>query len=176
MTNRSLSNISHHQAKAFLDNGSSLRNYSISGVLEIDAGQDWNKEVVIENCIVENLRCLMVYFQKKVTIKDCYLKNASFNFSYFIGGLVIERCIFNNYLDFEAGGHNDSGSIILRGNQFKGFVNFCDCWFTNEVYVERNVFEKGTNISSKDQLISCDMPMQVVLNSGDLSIESECRD
>jgi hypothetical protein len=169
------SNILSHQANAFLYNGSPLINFSINGVLEIDAGSEWKNEVFIENCIVDNLKCLMVYFQKKVTIKNSYLRDASFNFSFFLGGLIIENCIFDNYLDFEAGGHNDSGSIIIRDNQFKGFVNFFDCWFTGEVYVKNNVFEKGTNISSNDQLVSFDIPIQLALNTGDLLIESECR-
>jgi hypothetical protein len=168
-------NIFNHQAKAFLDNGKPLINLSISGVLEIDAGSEWKNEVLIENCVVDNLKCLMLHFQKKVTIKNCYVRDASFKFSYFLGGLIIERCTFDNYLDFEAGGHNDSGSIIIRDNRFKGFVNFFDCCFTGEVYVENNVFEKGTNICSKDQLVSFDTPIQLALNIGDLLIESECR-
>jgi hypothetical protein len=82
-------NVLPHQAKVLLDKGSPLNNFSISGVLEIDAGSEWKNEVFIENCIVDNLKCLMIYFQKKVTIKDCYLRDASFNFSYFLGGLLL---------------------------------------------------------------------------------------
>ena len=164
-----------HEAKVFLDNGSPLSNFSISGVLEIDAGSEWGSEVFIDNCVIDNLKCLMIYFQKKVTIKNSYLRNASFNFSYFLGGLVIENCIFDKYLDFEAGGHNDSGSIVIRNNQFKGFVNFFDCWFTGEVYIKGNVFDKGTNICSNNQLVSSDIPMRLALNAGELTIESECK-
>lgn len=168
-------NISPYKAKAFLDNGSPLNNFSISGVLEVDAGSEFKNEVCIEDCIIDNLKCLMIYFQKKVTIKNSYLRDASFNFSYFLGGLTIENCTFDNYLNFESGGHNDLGFIVIKNNQFKGFVNFFDCWFTGEVYIEGNVFDKGTNICSNDQLIASDIPMQLALNTGDLFIESECR-
>jgi len=42
--------------------------------------------------------------------------------------------------------------------------------------VEENIFEKGTNISSKEQLVSFDIPAKIINNIGDLSIESECRE
>lgn len=80
------------------------------------------------------------------------------------------------YLDFNAGGHNSKGNfIIINGNNFRGFVNFFDCWFNGEIEVSNNVFEKGTNILSKTLWVSFDVPIAVHNNVGDLSIESECR-
>ncbi|RYE55690.1 MAG: hypothetical protein EOP48_09660 [Sphingobacteriales bacterium] len=168
-------NILPHQAKALLDAGSLLANSNIGGVLELDAGSECTNEVFIEDCSVENLKCLMVYFQRKVTIRNCNFKSASFNFCYFFGGLTIENCTFDEYLDFESGGHNDSGPIMIRGNQFKGFVNFCDCWFTGKVFIENNNFEKGTNICSNEQLVSFDIPLSLGVNTGDLAVQGECR-
>ena len=169
-------NISFHQAKALLDTGRPLTKSSINGILELDGGSECNNEVLIEDCFVENLKCLMVYFQRKVTIRNCNFKSASFNFCYFLGGLTIENCIFNEYLDFESGGHNDSGPIIIRENHFKGFVNFCDCWFTGQVFIENNTFEKGTNICSTKQFVSFDIPLCLGVNTGELTIESESRE
>ncbi|MGY3055759.1 hypothetical protein ACVWYG_003985 [Pedobacter sp. UYEF25] len=120
---------------------------------------------------------MMVYFEKKVTLRNCHFKNAVFNFSYFQKGLIIEDCIFDKYLDFEAGGHNEIGfPIIIKNNEFRNFVNFCDCWFTGEVIIVDNKFLKGTNIQSKDQYLTFDVLPIVENNVGLLNIESECRE
>ena len=164
------------EARKILESAIPLINSVVEGVLELDAGEQWSKPVIIENCTIESLTCIMVQFQKHVKIKNCHLKNASFNFSYFVGGLTIENCEFDEYLDFEAGGHNSVGNnIIIRNSQFNGFVNFFDCWFTGEIAICNNTFRRGTNILSKNQLVSFDIPLYLDNNVGDISVESECR-
>ncbi len=170
-------NITNQKAKSILDTGTPLRSFTVNGKTEINAGSDWEKEVIIEDCTIENFNCLMVYFKKAVTIKNCHFKDAAFNFSYFHGGLTIENCSFDKYLDFEAGGHNNLGNlVVIRKNHFRGFVNFFDCWYTGEVIIEDNIFEKGTNVSSKDQLVSFDIPAKIINNTGEVALESECRE
>lgn len=177
MMHNQTSTITDQQAKNILDTGSPLKNFTVNGKIEINAGSEWEKEVIMEDCIIENFNCLMVYFKKAVTIKNCHFKDAAFNFSYFHGGLTIESCTFDKYLDFEAGGHNDLGNLVaITKNHFRGFVNFFDCWYNGEVIIEDNIFEKGTNISSRDQQVSFDIPAEIVNNIGDLKIESECRE
>jgi len=169
--------ITFKEAKKVLENGITLTNSAVTGVLEITAGSEWNKEITIENCIIENFSCIMVQFYKSIIIRNCHLKNASFNFSYFLGGLTIENCVFDEYLDFEAGGHNSLGNtILIKENRFRGFVNFFDCWFTGEISIYNNTFENGTNILSKEQLVSFDIPVLIENNVGDLGIESESRE
>lgn len=164
-------------ASTLLSKGQPLTDLVVSEDLSIDAGEIWNKEVTILNSSIENLTCLMVYFNKPVTFRNCYFKDASFNFSYFQKGLVIENCVFDKYLDFEAGGHNEIGTpIIINNNEFREFVNFCDCWFTGEVEITNNKFIKGTNIASKNQYVSFDIPPVLKDNLGQLDIESECRE
>lgn len=164
-------------ASALLSNGQPLTDLVVSESLSIDAGKIWNKEVTILNSSIENLTCLMVYFNKPVTFRNCYFKEASFNFSYFQKGLVIENCVFDKYLDFEAGGHNKIDTpIIINNNEFREFVNFCDCWFTGEVEITNNKFVKGTNIASENQYVSFDIPPVLKHNLGQLDIESECRE
>ena len=176
MIDNSTNKIDHQQAKNILETGSPLRDFTVNGTIYIDAGSEWKKEVLIDHCVIENFKCLMVYFKKNVIIKNSHFKDAAFNFSYFQGGLTIENCTFEKYLDFEAGGHNDLNNLVtIRKNHFISFVNFFDCWYNGEIIVEDNIFEKGTNISSKDQLISFDIPAKVMNNIGDVSIESECR-
>lgn len=163
-------------ASSLLLNGNPLTDLIVLENLGIDGGGIWDKEVTILNCDIENLTCMMVYFDKPVTFRNCHFTNAVFNFSYFQKGLLIEDCVFDNYLDFEAGGHNEIGApIIIKNNEFKEFVNFCDCWFTGEVEITNNQFVKGTNIASKDQYLTFDIPPVFQENIGTLNIESECR-
>lgn len=166
--------ITAEEAKKVLDTSNALRNFTVTGVLEIWDGGEWNKDIIIEGCIIENFSCIMVQFHRRVIIRNSHIKNASFMFSYFIGGLIIENCVFDKYLDFQAGGHNSVGNmIIFKENIFKGFVNFFDCWFTGEVSIHNNTFEIGTNVLSKKQLISYDAPTTIDNNIGDMGVENE---
>lgn len=176
MINNPVNCISAYEAKKSIDNGIPLRDLFITGILNIEGGSDWDKEIIIENCIIENIVCISIEFNKQVTIKNTYVKAASFDFCYFIGGLVIDNCVFDKYLDFNAGGHNLKGNfIIINCNHFHGFVNFFDCWFNGEISVSNNVFKNGTNILSTTLWVTFDVPIVVHKNVGDLSIESECR-
>jgi len=169
--------ITSKEALKILDSTLPLMNSTVEGVIELPAGEDWSKPFTIENCTIQKLNCIMVQFHNRVTIKNSYLRHASFNFSYFLGGLTIEGCVFDEYLDFEAGGHNSVGNkIIISDNQFNGFVNFFDCWFTGEISFYNNTFGSGTNILSKEQLISFDIPVLIENNVGNLGIESEGRE
>ena len=144
--------------------------------LVIDGGTIWNNEIQITDCTIDNINCLCVMFEKPVILKNSLLKNVSFNFSYFKKGLTIENCIFYNYVDFEAGGHNELGNLItIINNEFREFVNFNDCWFTGEVNVSNNIFLKGSNIASKDQYLTFDLSPIIENNIGFTNIESDCR-
>lgn len=176
MTNNPINSISAKEAKKNIDSGIPLRDVFITGILNIGGGSEWDKEIIIENCIIENLFCIGTQFNKHVAMKNTYVKAASFDFCYFIGGLIIDNCVFDEYLDFNAGGHNSKGNFItINGNRFRGFVNFFDCWFNGEISVNNNIFESGTNILSKTLWVSFDVPITAHNNVGDLGIESECR-
>lgn len=166
---------SANEAKKNLISGAPLRDLSITGLLIIEPDEPWEKVVIIENCIIENFNCIMVVFKKQVTIRNSHVKAASFHFCYFTGGLIIENCVFDEYLDFNAGGHNLKGNLVtFNNNHFFGFVNFFDCWYNGEIVVKNNVFEKGTNILSKNLCVSFDIPIIIHDNLGELDIESEC--
>lgn len=51
--------ISNHQAKGFLNNGIPLIIFNVSGVLQIEGGRKWENELLLKNCIIDNLVCLM---------------------------------------------------------------------------------------------------------------------
>ncbi|RYE12948.1 MAG: hypothetical protein EOP45_22025 [Sphingobacteriaceae bacterium] len=126
--------ISAKKAIDLLNEGRALTNLYISGELKIEADENWEKEMVFENCIIEYFSAIGQQFIKPVKIANCYFKNCSFTFVYFLSGLTIDSCTFESYLDFQAGGHNKTGNIIaITNNDFKKFVNFFGCCYENEV-------------------------------------------
>lgn len=166
--------LSSEDAIALLKAGTSIKNFHIVGETKIETLENWDKEVFIENCFIEYLSASVTHFINPVTITNCHFKKCQFIFTYFIGGLVIKNCVFDERLDFQAGGHNKVGNqILIANNLFKGFVNFFDCWYQGEVIIQNNTFVKGTNIQANNQLITFDKIPTIENNLGELKIEAE---
>lgn len=157
--------------------GLPLVDFFIIGKISIEGITPWNKEIIIQNCIVERFEGNCTTFEKLIKFINTHFKDCRFIFSFFLQGFTIEHCVFDKYLDFQAGGHNQIGNPInIKNNSFLGFVNFCDCWYKSEVYIENNNFHKGTNIQSNEQYITFDVPPVISGNIGQTDIESECLD
>ena len=132
MTTQPKHNISTERATDLLKEGQPLTNVYVDGELKIEASDNWDKEVVFDNCIIEYFSGSITQFDKPVRLINC-----QFVFTYFLGGLIIDNCTFDNYLDFQAGGHNKTGyPVIITNKDFKDFVNFFDCWYENEVTID----------------------------------------
>ena len=100
-------------------------------------------ELVLINCIIDNLVSPSIEFKNKVIFENSYFCKCSFNYTYFLGGLTIDNCVFESYLDFEAGGHNQNNNLFtIKNSHFKSFVNFFDCLFQSGVEIINNHFEK----------------------------------
>jgi len=170
--------ISAKEARNLIDLGKPISNVTVNGILSIEINScELKKEVTIENCVIESLKCINIMFHNQVIIRNSHLKDAAFNFSYFYGGLIIDNCRFDKYLDFEAGGHNNSGNLyLIKNSDFLGFVNFNDCWFTGDVAILNNNFLKGTNIGSKEQYITLDQELQIQNNLGQTAIDNHRRE
>ncbi|NQX81964.1 MAG: hypothetical protein HRT66_08225 [Flavobacteriaceae bacterium] len=169
-------NISIERATDLLKDGQPLSDAYVSGELKIETDESWDKEVVIENCVIEYFSGSATQFKKPVIFINCQFKKCQFVFTYFLGGLTIDNCIFDNYLDFQAGGHNKIGCPVnITNNNFKSFVNFFDCWYENEVTICGNKFEKGTNLFGKPHNISVTFDKEPIVkdNTGRLDIDSE---
>lgn len=170
-------NISTEKATDFLQDGRPLSNFYIVGELKIEIGKGtWDKEVVFENCIVEYFSGSVTEFEKPVRLVNCHFKKCQFTFAYFLGGLTIDSCIFDNYLDFQAGGHNKtSNPINITNNNFKDFVNFFDCWYENEVTFSNNKFHNGTNLLGKPHNIPVTFQVEPIIkdNIGKLDLNNE---
>ena len=159
-----------------LKDGQQLVSYNILGQLKLETTDTWDKEVVLKDCVVEYFSGSVTQFEKKVQFINCHFKKCQFVFTYFHGGLTIDNCRFDDYLDFQAGGHNKkSKPILITNNSFAGFVNFFDCWYENEVVVTNNNFVEGTNLlsSPSDIPVTFDIDPIIKNNQGTLDVDSE---
>ncbi len=169
-------NITAERAIDLLNDGLPLTDVYVDGELKIEINEVWDKEVVFENCIFEYFSGSVTQFGKHVRITNCHFKNCQFVFTYFFGGLIIDNCTFDNYLDFQAGGHNKTGHpVIIKNTNFKEFVNFFDCWYENEVIISNNKFQKGTNLLGQPNNIPVTFDKEVIIkdNTGQLDLDNE---
>lgn len=176
MTTQPNHNITAERATDLLREGQVLKDIYVGGELKIETSDAWSKEVVFENCIIEDFSGSATPFDKPVSLINCHFKKCQFAFTYFLGGLTIDSCIFDTYLDFQAGGHNKTGNpIIITNNVFKDFVNFFDCWYENEVSITKNKFHKGTNLLGKPHNIPVQFDIEAIIkdNIGQLDLDNE---
>jgi hypothetical protein len=96
---------------------------SIVKIIDFDMFEP-NLEIVIENCIIQNLLIHSCWFRK---------------------GFIFKNNHVLNYIDYQMGGHNEE-PIRLHGNIFHEFVNFFDCQFENTLEIQNNIFVKGSNL------------------------------
>lgn len=96
----------------------------IINTIDLIGAFDLNVYLVIENCIINNLK-----------IHSCW----------FVNGLLVKNCVIENDVDYQMGGHNKK-PIVMKGNVFTGFLNFFDCQFENRIELKNNIFNKGTNL------------------------------
>jgi hypothetical protein len=159
-----------------LKDGQPLTDCYIDGQIKIETSETWDKEVIIENCIVEYFSGSATQFEKHVRFINSHFKKCQFSFTYFSSGLTIDNCTFDNYLDFQAGGHNKNGKEIkITNNNFLDFVNFFDCWYQDKVTISDNKFNKGTNLLGKPNNIpvSYDIEPTIMDNVGQLDFDHE---
>jgi len=167
-------NISSDKANDLINAESPLVDSYVSGEIKIIGDSNWNKEITIENCIIEYFEGTDSQFQKPIRFINTHFNDCRFIFSYFLQGFTFENFVFDKYLDFQAGGHNQAGhQVLIKNNTFFDFVNFFDCWYNGEIVIRDNKFLKGTNIESQKQYISFDVVPQIFNNTGQTNIEAE---
>ncbi|TGD81414.1 hypothetical protein [Hymenobacter wooponensis] len=153
-----------------------VQGYHIVGQLSLLGYLYFDYPVEIENCWVDELVGSTMHYTHAVRLVNSHFTRCEFEFAYFTHGLSIEGCTFDSYLDFQAGGHNQPGCLVqLTDNIFKSFVNFFDCWYRSTVQIERNDFQKGTNLLGAPQgyLVQFDVPPLIQNNTGDLNRNDE---
>ena len=86
-----------------------------------------------------------VHFAEKVVIRNCKIILLDIYGVYFFEGIEISNCKVMSDVMWQSGGHNKK-KIIISNTIFKGFVDFEDCWFENDIIFQNVCFEKGTNL------------------------------
>ncbi|WP_324675566.1 hypothetical protein [Hymenobacter sp. GOD-10R] len=160
--------------------GEVLRDYRVIGKLDLLAGSSestyFGHPILLENCWIEELHGSTLSFERPLELLNSYVHKCDLAFAYFLQGLVIEDCVFADYLDFQAGGHNKMGyPVRLLRNTFEGFVNFFDCWYEASVHIEGNKFSGGTNLlgAPKHYQVTFDELPLIQNNIGDLHRNDE---
>jgi hypothetical protein len=169
---------SSEDAIKILLQGQELANFHITGVIDLyKVAKEINSELIIRNCFVENLVSPSIEFTYGLRLTESHFAKCSFNYAYFIGGLTIDNCVFDTYLDFEAGGHNQKNHAFkIIQSSFCGFVNFFDCWFQSGVEVVNNEFKKGTNLmGNRDEpfRVQYDVPPLIENNRGQIDLDGD---
>ncbi|TGE21868.1 hypothetical protein E5K00_16525 [Hymenobacter aquaticus] len=170
-----LPKISGYEARELLRVGKPLHGYYIVGLLLLEEN-DTGYPVTIDHCWIDELTAISISFECPVRLLNSHFVRCQFTFVYFLQGLVIESCLFEQSLDFQAGGHNKPGfPVRLLGNTFNGFVNFFDCWYEADVQVEANTFQAGTNLLGAPATIPVTIDGIVLIqhNTGDLARNDE---
>ena len=166
--------ITGDKATELIKNGIPLVDKEVEGKIDLVNIDNWDKDILIDNCIIDSFDGTVTQFEKPVVFRTSHFKDCKFLYSYFFDGIIIKDCTFDSYLDFQAGGHNKIGHpIIIENNTFLSFVSFWDCWYKGEVSICNNNFIKGTNIDSKKQMITFDIPPTISNNAGETNIEAE---
>ncbi|MDB5144384.1 MAG: hypothetical protein JWQ66_3097 [Mucilaginibacter sp.] len=167
-------NISSARAMDLINDGLPLVDVYVNGNILISGENNWNKEIIIQNCIIDCVDINCSTFKTPIRLINTHFKDCRFIFSFFLQGFTIENCVFDKYLDFQSGGHNQIGHpVIIRNNSFSDFVNFFDCWYMGDVYITNNIFHKGSNIQSINQYLTFDIPPIIAENVGQINIEAE---
>jgi len=139
--------ISSEQAFEMIAAGKTLKDMHVTGVFTCPNIDAFEYVFTAEDCIFEYVYAQNCHFVKPITLKDCIVFKCEFDCAYFLGGLSLDNCVFENYLDFQSGGHNKNGHpFSMIHNTFKGFVNFFDCWYESAVIIKNNDFQKGSNL------------------------------
>jgi hypothetical protein len=92
MTGQPRHNITPERATDLLKDGQPLNDCYVDGQVKIETSETWDKEVVIENCIIEYFSGSVTQFLKPVRFMNSHFKKCQFVFTYFPGGLTIDNC------------------------------------------------------------------------------------
>lgn len=120
------------------------------GRLSDDEAQKYEKTgLYIDGCVIDDISLLACVFEKPVEIRNCVIRNINIYNAWFKEGLTFDGNVVLGTIDYQTGGHNRK-PYVMTNNIFKEEVRFFDCIFEAEVRIIGNIFEKGTDILTKE--------------------------
>jgi len=100
----------------------------------------------LDNCLIDTIDLVGIFeLNVNLVIENCIINDLKIHSCWFTRGLLMKNNIVKNWVDYQMGGHN-AMSIVIEGNVFLDFFNFFDCQFENVIELKNNVFKKGTNL------------------------------
>jgi hypothetical protein len=168
--------INAHQAIGILNSNLPIEDSIIIEKLDLtNLSYKIEKNIVIKNSIIREIHSSSIKFSENVILDSSQIGKCSFSYAYFIKGLSINNCVFDGYLDFEAGGHNKK-LVSITNSKFNSFVDFFDTWFQGEVIIRDNHFMGGSNLLGnvgKPYETQFDVPPIIENNFGKMDFDGD---
>ncbi|MBL7976085.1 MAG: hypothetical protein JNJ85_14310 [Candidatus Kapabacteria bacterium] len=106
---------------------------------------DHDESITIRNVVIDKLEIYPTFINREVIIENCVVNNLVLMSRWFKGGLKFSNNIVLGDVYYEYGGHNEL-PFVITNNIFKGCVHILDCQFHDIVVFEGNIFLKGCNL------------------------------
>ncbi|WP_264529893.1 hypothetical protein [Flavobacterium sp. N502540] len=141
---------------------------------ELDSSEFNNVELLhILNSQIKNLNFDFFESKFEIIIENCIIDNLSIHSCWFEEGLTFKSNHVMNYVNYQMGGHNKK-NINITGNIFHDFVNFFDCHFENQLLIEKNIFLLGSNLlGNKNEGFANTFESEIIIkeNIGNLDLD-----
>ena len=98
-----------------------------------------NEEILIKNCIIENLNLGFSTFQAEVVIEGCIINEMVLISAWFEQGFTFVNNIVKKQVQYEMGGHNMQ-PVRIENNIFLSIFVFFDCIFMSSLIIKNNLF------------------------------------
>ena len=98
-----------------------------------------NEEILIKNCIIENLNLGFSTFQAEVVIEGCVINEMVLISAWFEQGFTFVNNIVKKQVQYEMGGHNMQ-PVRIENNIFLSIFVFFDCIFMSSLIIKNNLF------------------------------------
>ena len=93
-----------------------------------------NEEILIKNCIIENLNLGFSTFQAEVVIEGCIINEMVLISAWFEQGFTFVNNIVKKQVQYEMGGHNMQ-PVRIENNIFLSIFVFFDCIFMSSLII-----------------------------------------
>lgn len=107
------------------------------------------EEILIEDCIIDNIDAWALHFTQHVTIKNCIIHKLSLLETFFDKGLTFLNNIVMSEIQYNVSLDN-YGTFNISGNVFMEFCSFFDCEFNGPFRLCNNVFRNNSDMLFKE--------------------------
>ena len=100
----------------------------------------------LSSCVIKSIDLIACFeLETEIVVENCVIEELNIHSCWFVKGLTMRGCIVNGYIDYQMGGHNDD-PMVFDKNIFTDFFNFFDCEFNAQIVFTNNIVMKGANL------------------------------